>query len=123
MKAVRFAIVGLGGACIDFSAFYLLERLIQDHILARVLAFWLAASATWVGHKFYTFKCFQFTHLFKQWLKHFASAHAAGVINITTYITLSSFVASYFAVAAGILAGALSNFVFASFWVFKRQSC
>jgi len=122
MKVIKFALVGVMGFAFDAAFFYLLIVANVEPMLARVLAFWLAASCTWLGNKYLTFACKVNSGLLKQWGKHMLSAHASGIANLSLFYLLSSQVALPIAFTCGIAVGAIFNYWLSTKYVFTKAT-
>lgn len=122
MKAAKFALVGGTGFVIDGALFYLLVKTGLEIMPARLIAFWLTASFTWLGNKYLTFKCSLKSNLLMQWGKHMASAHCSGVANLVTFYFISLTGALELAFTVGVLVGAISNYWLSDKFVFRQQN-
>lgn len=119
MKFLRFACVGGLGFVVDAGCFYLLLQISVPPMAARILSFWLAASATWLGNRYFTFAKRHPDAAFNQWLKHMLSAHSSGVINLMAFYIISINYAVELAFLVGIALGTISNYWLSSRFVFK----
>lgn len=120
MKAVKFAIVGGTGFIIDGAIFYLLMQAGLETMKARLVAFWLTATFTWLGNKHLTFQCQQQSRLYAQWAKHMLSAHCSGAANLLSFYILSWYCPLKVAFTVGILIGAVFNYWLSDRFVFTR---
>ncbi|NOJ22590.1 GtrA family protein [Vibrio coralliilyticus] len=126
-KLWRFALVGGVGFIADASLFALLFYAIGLPILdSRIVAFLFAASVTWFGNRVFTFESRNPSGKFSQWVKFmgcamFSALPNFGVFKLTTYYWGSEGVLAMFALALGVLAGMLSNFLLSHWWVFRTQ--
>lgn len=120
MKAAKFALVGGIGFAIDGALFYFFMQTDMDTIVARVLAFWLTATFTWLGNKHFTFDCQQSTQLVRQWGRHMISAHFAGVVNLASFYLLNEVYPTWLAFTAGIIIGAVFNYWLSNNFVFRQ---
>lgn len=119
-KFRKFCLIGGIGFIVD-SLFFLLFRELTDNImLARLVAFWFAASATWFGNRIYTYshQHQQFTNIFAQWCRHLCTAHVSGCINLLVFWCTKDLTFVPIAFCLGILAGLFSNYFIASRYVF-----
>ncbi|WP_425628057.1 GtrA family protein [Vibrio neptunius] len=127
-KLWRFAVVGGVGFAVDASLFALFFYGIGWPILgARVVSFFFAATVTWFGNRIFTFTHQQTTGKFSQWLKFVGCATLSavpnvGVFKLTTHYCGSDGMLAMLALALGVLAGMVSNFVLSHWWVFGQQS-
>ncbi|WP_368737155.1 GtrA family protein [Vibrio marinisediminis] len=132
LKLGKFALVGAVGFMVDAAVFTLCFALGETPLLfARVVAFFVAATVTWLGNRYFTFK--EVTVIQKlqrdaspreQWLKFIASACASALPNFLVFKAVLSVlgtrgVSPYIALVAGVLAGMVSNYTLSSRWVFK----
>lgn len=116
-----FCFVGIAGFLIDSISFATLYYLSNEVMASRLLAFWLAATATWMGNRRYTFN--QSNHLkpIIQWGRHMLSAHASGSINLGLFVALQLYTPLPAAFVTGVLAGLVSNFIFSRYFVFAER--
>lgn len=126
-KLWRFALVGGVGFIADASLFALLFYAIGLPILdSRIVAFLFAATITWLGNRVFTFESRNPSGKFSQWIKFmgcamFSALPNFGVFKLTSYYWGSEGVLAMFALALGVLAGMLSNFLLSHWWVFRTQ--
>lgn len=121
MKAAKFALVGGTGFVIDGALFYLLVKAGLEIMSARLIAFWLTATFTWLGNKYLTFNCSLQNNLLTQWGKHMISAHCSGIVNLVTFYFISLTGAFELAFTVGVLLGAVSNYWLSDKFVFGQQ--
>ena len=88
-------------------------------MLARLLAFWLAACVTWLGNKHLTFACKQKTGLLKQWAKHMLTAHTSGLVNLLCFYLISAVYLVPVAFVVGVLVAAVCNYWLSKKYVFN----
>lgn len=122
MKAIKFATIGSLGFVVDSSVFFALTQLDMGTMQARLYAFWLAASSTWLGNKYFTFQCRARSKLLRQWSKHMASCHVSGVANLAIFYCLNPFIHTAIAFVIGILAAAIANYWLSQKYVFALAS-
>ncbi|MDK9764496.1 GtrA family protein [Vibrio sp. D420a] len=128
-QLIKFACVGAGGFVVDCVAFALFHFVGDLSVMwARVLAFLVAATSTWIGNRVLTFE-YQGTGSrrddFKQWQKFMTSAMISAVPNLICFMALililPEFYGSLFlAMAVGVLVGMVSNYLLSKAWVFKQ---
>lgn len=118
----KFCLIGFLGFGVDSLFFLCFTEITQHIMLARLLSFWLAASATWLGHRFYTYKNLIFTTIGAQWGKHMLTAHLSGGINLMVFWSIKAVVFLPIAFIVGILAGLLFNYFFTKNFVFTLHS-
>lgn len=116
----KFCIIGGSGFIVDSLFFLLLSNITDNVMLARLLSFWLAASATWFGNRIYTFSHQQFTNVIAQWCKHLLTAHLSGGINLLVFWFTKDTFSIPIAFFLGILAGLFSNYYISSRFVFAN---
>ena len=128
-QLVKFACVGAGGFVVDCSAFALFHFVGDLSVMwARVLAFFVAATSTWLGNRVLTF-AYQGTGSrrddFRQWQKFMVSALLSAIPNLICFklltLIMPEFYGSLFlAMAVGVLVGMVSNYLLSKAWVFKQ---
>ncbi len=118
----RFCFVGGFGFVVDSLFFLLLTQFTDDVMLARLISFWLAASATWLGNRIYTYKHQQFSSIFYQWCKHMLTAHFSGGINLIAFWLTKDILSIPVAFCFGIFLGVFSNYFLANKFVFVSNS-
>lgn len=114
----RFCLVGGFGFIVDSLCFLFLTYIIENIMLARLISFWFAASATWLGNRFYTYKQKRFSNAILQWCKHMLIVHLSGVINLLVFWSVKEICSISLAFCLGILAGLFSNYFFSKHFVF-----
>jgi putative flippase GtrA len=121
----KFCLIGGLGFVVDSLFFFILNEITDKVMLARLLSFWLAASATWFGNRIYTFRHQQCTSAFSQWCKHLLIAHLSGAINLLVFWLTKDTVSLPIAFCLGIFAGLFSNYFLANHFVFvsSTDSC
>jgi len=117
-KISKFGIVGLLGLAFDAIAFTVFLWIIDHLMMARVLAFWLAATITWAGNRHFTYKDDINSEPFKQWLKHMGVAHIAGAINMAVFALMSSMFSVVIAFCVGIGVATFINYTLLNRFVF-----
>ena len=128
-QLIKFACVGAGGFVVDCVAFALFHFVGDLSVMwARMLAFLVAATSTWIGNRVLTFE-YQGTGSrrddFKQWQKFMTSAMISALPNLICFkaltLILPEFYGSLFlAMAVGVLVGMVSNYLLSKAWVFKQ---
>lgn len=120
----KFCCVGGVGFIVDGLIFVLVFAVTDAPIWARLVAFWCAAFATWLGNRLYTFNgatkrsstnrsCTQ------QLAKHMASAHFTGAFNLAAFTLLIEIIPVYFAFVIATSIGIVSNYFLSKRFVFK----
>jgi len=130
---VRFAIVGGVGFLVDLASMLLLSIWLP-HLVARGVAFWIAASSNWWWNRHITFIDVQQTKHKKaavlQWMQFLGSSLVAFVPNWGCYLFLLEHPPTihhpmfmtlwpYLAMVPGVLLGMLLNYGFSRFWIFS----
>ncbi|USD42527.1 GtrA family protein [Vibrio sp. SCSIO 43135] len=124
-RFVKFGMVGSIGFLADAGLFSLLFYLGDWAPLpARVVAFLFAATVTWCGNRCFTFTHCQHVAKGKQWLKFIVVALFSAIPNLIVFnlallVLGSGGIAALVALAFGVLAGMVSNFLLSSRWVFS----
>ena len=128
MKLIKFAFVGGIGFIVDTSIFTLCLYLLEWPLMSsRVIAFFCAATSTWLGNRYLTFSdTSQQGSKRKQWLKFMTSACISAIPNFITFKLSLEFLGSegiwaYVALVLGILIGMISNYLLSDKWVFKAK--
>ncbi|WP_028111647.1 GtrA family protein [Ferrimonas kyonanensis] len=125
---IKFALVGGTGFVVDVSLFSALTLGLEwGPYPARVLAFLAAASTTWAGNRWFTFRQRPPQDASRQWLKSLTAALMSALPNFALFswtLTLLSpwSLAPWAALVAGIGAGTLSNYLLSSRWVFAESA-
>ncbi|MCH2055960.1 MAG: GtrA family protein [Thalassotalea sp.] len=123
MKVLKFAVIGVLGFVFDALFFYVFMAMIQAPMIARLIAFWLAASLTWWGNRQLTFaelkRASNGIGLVKQWWAYMCTAHLAGAANLASFYWLSLHYPIALAFCLGIIVGAMFNYLLSSRFVFQ----
>ncbi|MDF2154251.1 GtrA family protein [Vibrio sp. CAU 1672] len=125
-KWIKFAIVGGIGFCVDTFVFTLLFYVQDlDLMIARILAFMVAATSTWAGNRYLTFAGADRRNPYRQWQKFILSATISALPNLAVFKMLTILLGEqgmmvYLALVAGILVGMVSNYLLSSRWVFAK---
>lgn len=120
MKILLFCLVGGLGFLVDLTAFWLLNEVSAALMANRLIAFWLAASATYLGNRFLTFKQSGKPQT-QQYLQYMALMHVSGSVNLLSFWWLTDFIPTYAAFVAGIVLGLVMNYLFSARYVFKPK--
>ncbi|WP_050940681.1 GtrA family protein, partial [Vibrio harveyi] len=96
-------------------------------MMARGLAFCVAATTTWLGNRCLTFSQSTKDRAFNQWQKFMLSASISALPNfavfkVTTLLLGTQGTTVYIALVMGILAGMVSNYLLSMHWVFQQSS-
>lgn len=120
----KFAVVGIAGFVIDAAIFMLLIVLNSDPMMARVIAFWSAASFTWWGNRRFTFNRDVSQSPLKQWGSHMLVAHFAGGVNLVVFFVMNLWTPVFIAFPVGVGVATVINFTLVNRYVFStRQAC
>lgn len=115
-----FVFVGAIGFIIDIVFFNILIYLGFDLNLARIFAFWSAASATWWGHRHISFKAVAGRKL-SQWFKHFATCHVTGAVNLAIFYLSYSIIGVHISFILGIVVATGLNFTIGKYFTFNTD--
>lgn len=121
----QFGFVGATGFLVDLSLYLALQSLFGiQHVFARGLSFWGAASWNWAWNRVLTFSNRKKTRKRIQWPAFVLTSLVGFTFNWGTYVILTKYV-PYFqahhilALMAGVLIGLGLNFTFARLLVFR----
>ncbi len=126
-RLFKFAVVGGIGFLVDTAVFSLFYYLVEIPIFSsRVIAFVVAATATWAGNRAFTFGDREQSAKAKQWQKHMVAALCSAIPNLGVFkLVIFAFgdqgVMPFVALVAGILVGMFSNYFLSSKWVFANK--
>ena len=122
----HFGLVGGSGFFVDVLLYYGLQHAFSmNHIWARALSFWGAASWNWYWNRVITFSDYFKSMPLYQWLGFIAVSGFGFVLNWGTYAVLTSYVSFFathkiFALLLGVAAGLGLNFMFSRVLVFRH---
>lgn len=119
---LRFCAVGGAGFIVDSLAFINLNNLLDNVMLARVQAFWLAAIFTWLGQRLIIFKPPFNTPWISQLSKHMLSVHVAGGLNLLIFACTMAYFSVAISFCIGNCAGLCLNYFCAQKFVFSRRN-
>ncbi|WP_246616489.1 GtrA family protein [Thaumasiovibrio subtropicus] len=125
-KIARFVVVGGVGFVVDSVVFALCFYLLSlAPLVARGVAFLLAASVTWYGNRRYTFRVYEAP--LSQWRRFMFVAMVSLMPNFGLfYCWIRLFGESGWqpmaALCAGVAGGMVSNFLLSQYWVFADRS-
>lgn len=122
MQFLRFCSIGGLGFLVDSLTFLILLTIRLDPLFARLLSFWLAAFFTWLGNRLFTFKTDNSSNWHIQLIKHMATAHIAGSLNLFIFWLMSEHTPMYVAFLFGISSGLLLNYSLSKLLVFKVKA-
>ncbi|MGR5426854.1 GtrA family protein [Vibrio sp. SCSIO 43155] len=127
-RLLTFAMVGGVGFIVDTLIFMVLFQWAGvELMMARGLAFCVAATTTWLGNRCLTFSESTKDRAFNQWQKFMLSASISALPNfavfkVTTLLLGTQGTTVYIALVMGILAGMVSNYLLSMHWVFQQSS-
>ncbi|MEQ3492447.1 GtrA family protein [Vibrio sp. SSH13-20] len=127
-RLLTFAMVGGVGFIVDTLIFMVLFQWAGvELMMARGLAFCVAATTTWLGNRCLTFSQSTKDRAFNQWQKFMLSASISALPNfavfkVTTLLLGTQGTTVYNALVMGILAGMVSNYLLSMHWVFQQSS-
>lgn len=126
IRFFKFGIIGTLGFVVDSAVLMACTKLLgMDPYTGRAISYVAAASATWAGNRFFTFRDRPQASAGKQW-GLFVAVNALGfAINYGTYAVLLETVQAVrdfpvWGVAAGAIAGMFFNFAASSRLVFPK---
>lgn len=124
LRFLRFGIVGVAGFLADYGSYLLLSSWMPFY-LARLLSFVTAVCTTWLLNRAWTFQQHPSAHAWPvELLVYFLSMSLGGLFNLGTSLLLLNFMrhipqAALLALAAGSMAGLVSNYLLSSKIVFN----
>ncbi|QBJ79105.1 GtrA family protein [Aquitalea sp. USM4] len=127
MRFLQFGIVGVAGFLADYGS-YLLFSSFMPFYLARLLSFVVAVCTTWLLNRSWTFKQRPSRHPWpKELLFYFVSMSLGGAFNLGVSLLLLNFFhqlphIALFALAAGSIAGLISNYLLSSRIIFNTRA-
>jgi len=128
-SALKFALVGGIGFCVDSSLMVVLYQWIElDLAYARVGAFLCAATLNWYLNRQFTFReRLQPRGKSSEWARFVTSAVVSAVPNLGLFFLLVQLLPAGFAyvmlaMCCGILAGYYSNYQLARGWVYRTET-
>lgn len=128
LSLLRFAVIGALGLPVDAGMLWLMtHRAGLDPYSGRIVSWLSAASFTWIGNRYFTFRAARARGLAgtaKEWLRFLAANAVGGLVNVGLYSTLVRFAPPplnnlYAALVVGVLAGLVFNFTLSKTMVFK----
>ena len=128
LSILRFAIIGALGMPVDAGILWLMtHRAGLDPYSGRIVSWLCAATFTWTGNRYFTFRATRARGLSstaREWLRFLAANAVGGLVNVGLYSTLVRFAPPpvnnlYVALVLGVLAGLVFNFTLSKKMVFK----
>ncbi|UTA49054.1 GtrA family protein [Simiduia sp. 21SJ11W-1] len=124
-RVFKFGMVGGSGFVVDMSLYALFHSVLGMNLLvARSIAYWLTSTWNWYLNRIFTFKDADNGRKRVQWAKYILMCLISFVPSMGTFYglthTMDFFMEhSQLALIAGVLVGALFNYVVAGFLIFK----
>jgi putative flippase GtrA len=128
LSILRFAVIGALGMPVDAGVLWLVtHKLGLDPYSGRVASWLCAATFTWTGNRYFTFRQARARGIVgaaREWLRFLAANAVGGLVNVGLYSTLVRFAPPpvsnlYVALVVGVLAGLVFNFTLSKKLVFK----
>lgn len=124
-RVFKFGMVGGSGFVIDMSLYALFQSWLGINLLlARSVAYWLTSSWNWYLNRVFTFKDADNGRKRDQWAKYLIMCLISFAPSMGTFYGLTHYSEffmknSQLALIAGVVIGALFNYVVAGFLIFK----
>ena len=129
LAVLRFAVIGALGMPVDWLVLHALIDAGAARDAARLMAWFCAATFTWLGNRYFTFpeRRARGQAVFQEWLRFLGANSIGGVANVGTFFLLTHFASSPFsgtniAFVCGVLVGLVFNFTLSSKVVFRGQN-
>jgi len=131
LSVLRFAVIGALGMPVDAGVLWLMTHQAGlDPYSGRIISWLCAASFTWVGNRYFTFRerrARGMAGAAREWLRFLAANAVGGLVNVGLYSTLVHFAPPplnnlYVALVVGVLAGLGFNFTLSRLMVFKTPT-
>jgi putative flippase GtrA len=126
LSILRFAVIGALGMPVDWAVLQTLIHFGASRDVARPIAWFCAASFTWIGNRYFTFAAARArgAGIFHEWLRFLGANSVGGVANVGTFFLLTHFASSPFnntniAFVCGVLVGLIFNFTLSKKVVFR----
>ena len=128
LSILRFAVIGALGMPVDAGVLWLMTHDAGfDPYSGRVVSWLCAATFTWAGNRYFTFRGRRARGIFgaaREWLRFLLANAVGGLVNVGLYSTLVRFAPPplnnlYLALVVGVLAGLIFNFTLSKKMVFK----
>ncbi|RTR40622.1 GtrA family protein [Shewanella canadensis] len=123
---LKFLLVGGVSFLIDLSLFlYLSQQLLWPLLTARLAAFSVALTLTWLGNRLFTFSHRKKVHKGQQFAMAVILACSAASVNLTVFYLLSELltptgVTATIYLALGVLSGLIVNWLGSNYLVFRH---
>jgi putative flippase GtrA len=128
LSILRFAVIGALGMPVDAGVLWLMtHRAGLDPYSGRIVSWLCAATFTWTGNRYFTFRATRARGLsgtMREWMRFLAANAVGGLVNVGLYSTLVRFAPPpinnlYVALVLGVLAGLVFNFTLSKKMVFR----
>jgi putative flippase GtrA len=126
MRVLRFGLVGVAGAVVHIGAFWLMQHLAGlGNSPAWILAFFIAATSTWVMNRTFTFQDRANAEQAAEWLRYLAIAGGGAVAHFAAFHLAIRFLTLFaqhpaLAIVPGSLASFVVTYAGASLLVFRK---
>lgn len=126
IRFFQFGVVGTSGFIVDSLVYFAAQSIGLDHLLARWVSFWFAASTTWILNRAFTYQDILHEQASTQLFKYMLMSCFTFVLNWGSYQFLTTFVPffidnKYAAFVLGVLIGMFVNFSLSHLLVFKPK--
>ena len=127
LRVLCFALVGASGFAIDLACYLALQWAGVEHRLARFCSFWPAVTWNWLLNRRVTFRERPSQPPVRQWAKFVTGSLVGLVVNVGSYVALTSFVGVFdrhrvLALATGVALGGIVNFLLATLFVYHGHA-
>ena len=128
LSFLRFAVIGGLGMPVDAGGLWLMLNLVQaPYFIARPVSWFFAATFTWTGNRYFTFRATRARGLFGaagEWGRFLAANAIGGSFNVGISIALRHWGPAplnnpYIAMMCGVLVGLVFNFTLSRKVVFR----
>ena len=126
-QLTQFLVVGGLGVLVDVAVYYGLQLLLGvEHLTARAISFFVAATHNWFLNRRYTFVYGRADAAVGQWASYLLVVLVGFVVNVGAYALLTTQTRTFarhplLALLIGIVLGTASNFLAARWYVFRGK--
>jgi dolichol-phosphate mannosyltransferase len=127
-QLTQFLLVGGLGVLVDVAVYYALQLLLGvEHLTARAISFFVAATHNWFLNRRYTFIYGRTDAAVGQWASYLLVVLVGFVVNVGAYAVLTTQTRTFarhplLALLTGIVLGTASNFLASRWYVFKGRT-
>ena len=127
-QLTQFLAVGGLGVLVDVAVYYALQLLLGvEHLTARAISFFVAATHNWFLNRRYTFIYGRTDAAAGQWASYLLVVLVGFVVNVGAYALLTTQTHTFarhplLALLIGIVLGTASNFLASRWYVFKGRT-